>query len=144
MLKKIISLLLIAGIFTLTGCWPEDDDSESRSSGIDMDKVSRVTGVNDAHEQPGDLRVYTTENGWDVIATEKTTIQRQRPSCSGFETGDIWGVAPRTTIGWEYNNSQAIYAEKKVRPSLIQIYRDECINAANDPTIIICCPTNNP
>lgn len=130
------TLCAICLVFTgiMTGCEEDDGDSRDASQSVNYDKTSRVVSANDPiGRQAGDLREWVMENGWIVIATTETTIQHQRESCSGFSDGDVYGVGSGTTITWEYTEPEADYPNKIVRPYLVQIYRDECLNPDPEP-----------
>ena len=133
-LTTALCIVCMAGTFLFTGCEDNGDSSKDASDTVTFDKMSKVVSANDpAGRQDGDLREWVMENGWIVIATTETTVQHQRPSCSGFSDGDVWGVGPGMTISWEYDETQVDYVNKIVRPYLVQIYRDECLNPDPEP-----------
>ena len=121
------------------------DDNDSSKSYEQEEMVNLTKHSNIAYED-GDLGKVFHDSEFDVIPTTSTSISIQRSSCSGFDGGSLEDIGEKgigTTCIIFFSNDQVDWTQSPspVRPSKIEVYRDECIlpETPENP-----CETNNP
>ena len=118
-------LLPILGLCLMTWVLGCDDGGSSKSSGYSEMMVvtsSSEPGTGD----PDDIRAFSGSE-FKVIATSSTSVQRQRPSCSGFDDVAVNDIEIGDTIEFDVVDADYSQDPAVVRPSSITAYRAECI-----------------
>ena len=133
-MKNIFAVLAMAAtVATLLvqGC--EDDDGEGGGG-----YQERATVQTKSHTPEG--LSFGTDSGWNVRVGESTTVMKQRPSCSGFDTGSGEDVEIGNVIEFDVRDEYSTYyPDKATTPSRIVAYRQECLAEENPNVIVVPC-----
>lgn len=122
---------LVFGLGLIAGC---DDSSDSKDGGSGNNNLIEKEGVIVyASEATGYDRMFEMGN-INLLINSTTALQKQRPSCSGFDYCGAYDFGDGNFVEYGYYQDDVDYTTKpeRVVPVYVRVYRDECLHPTND------------
>lgn len=115
----------------MVGCETSDDSSSSQSAVMTKGPTSIVYLNNNRTE-------LVMADGWTLKVTPSTKVDRQRPSCSGFEAASTYDLAMSDSIEYKIDMKAPTtdVPNKTAYAIEIDAWRAECLHDTNTPSIV--------
>jgi hypothetical protein len=127
-MKSLLTILAVLLLLGFPACETDDSVGSSNSS------VVIKEGFSDISRYGIGANSIKLVDGWTLLITPQTKINRLRPSCSGFDTVNISQIDSSDTIAYEITLIDSDLSSKSAIAITVSAYREGCLN---DPQYIL-------
>ncbi|MFA5311725.1 MAG: hypothetical protein WC375_00235 [Methanomassiliicoccales archaeon] len=123
-----LSILVAFVIFSFITVGCNNNDDEEKSFDTITALINKEGVILYTSERVGFSRVYEMGNR-NLLITDQTSLQKQRPSCSGFDYCGPRDIGPGNYIEFSYylKDVNITVHPQDVIVTSVKAYRDECL-----------------